>query len=350
MSDAEAIKEDWRRLFEAAIKFKQQGCWEWMSDEDYFVMTDPETGDIGCCVVLGAGGMDYGLNVYHGPEARSYLKKLTDSFTGSEDDEEDEELMFSMKAISVNFEDRGQLDNEDLSLIRDLGYTFRGSREWPQFRSYEPGLVPWGLNGRQVRFLTHALEQAFLVAERFRENDEMYFEHDEEDEGIGEKRLHRVPHHTEHGIAWRDEWLPWHGEPKVEEPYLYPDEIRIHQCKKNCKKSKEIWETDFNFVQVAFGDEGERPYYPRLCLWVKREDGTILTAHLVEKMDCREQYVEQLIQLLEAANRKPARIEAGSSEAFLALKNSAEKIGVPIRHNPLLVALLDAKMAVESSL
>lgn len=349
MSQAEASREDWQRLFEAAIKFKRQGSWEWMTDEDYFVMTDPETGETGCCVVLGAGGMEYGLNVYLGPEARAYLHEIRGSLGGVLV-EDSEERALSIKAISVNFEDRGQLDKEDLSLIRDLGYTFRGSREWPQFRSYEPGLVPWGLNAQQVGFLTHALEQAFLVGERFRENHEMYFEHDEADEGIGEKRLHRVPQRTEHCIVWRDEWLPWHGEPKVEELYLYPDEVRLHQCKKNYKKSKEIWETDFFFASMMIGDKGERPYYPRLCLWVRREDGTIMTANLVQEADCREQYVEQLLLLLKEADRKPARIEVGSRKAVLALKDSAEKIGIPIRYNPLLDALFDAKMAFESSL
>jgi hypothetical protein len=349
MGQAESTQEEWRRLFEAAIQFKRLGCWEWMDNDDYFVITDPETGETGYCVVLGAGGIDYGLNVYVGPKAGAFLQEISDPFGGSLGRDR-EELMYSTHAITVNFEDREVLDKEDLNLIRELGYKFRGSRQWPLFRSYEPGLIPWGLNGWQVRFLTVALEQTMGVAERFRENEELYFEHDEADEGIGEKRLHRVPQITESGIVWRDEWLPWKAEGSLIEPYTYPDEIRLQQIRNSLKKSNDIWETDFDYVPVAIGDRGERAFYPRLCLWVHQENGMILDAKILQQPDCREFYVAQMIALLEKANRKPARIETGSTKAYLALKNSAERIGIPLRVNPMVEGLLEAKEAIVSNL
>lgn len=59
--------------------------------------------------------------------------------------------------------------------------------------------------------------------------------------------------------------------------------------------------------------------------------------------DCRELCVEQMLRLLETGNRKPAKIMAGSRKAFLALKNSAEKIGIRIEFNPFIPALLEAR-------
>lgn len=112
-----------------------------MSDEDYFIVSNPETGEMGYCVVLGAGGLDYGLNVYLGPDAGLFLQEIRNGIGGLFSDDHDE-LMFNTHAITVNFEDRGELDKEDLNLIHDLGYKFRGSREWPLFRSYEPGFIP----------------------------------------------------------------------------------------------------------------------------------------------------------------------------------------------------------------
>ncbi|MFD0710484.1 DUF6930 domain-containing protein [Paenibacillus sp. GCM10027626] len=348
MGQTDAAREEWCRLFETAVKFKKLACWSWMSNDDYFVVTDPETGEIGYCVVLGGGGIDYGLNVYLGANAGLFLQAINDSFDGVFADDNDE-LLFSTKAISLNFEDRGALDKKDLSLIRELGYKFRGSGEWPLFRSYEPGLSPWGLNGQQVRFLTVALEQAIHVGERFRENPDMYFEHDEADDGVGEKRLHRVPKVNENGIVWRDEWLPWHMSGSLPEPYTYTDEIRLQKLK-NLKKSKEVWETDFQYAPVLFGERGERALYPRLCLWVEQETGMIMTAELMDSADCRKQYVEQLLDLLGQAEYRPARILTGSNKAFLALKNSAKKLGIPLLFNPHLDALLEAKEAIIESL
>lgn len=349
MDKMEASKEEWRRLFEAAIRFKRQGCWRWMADEDYFAITDPESGEFGYCVVLGAGGTEYGLNVYVGPTAGAYLQQIRDSFDGLLKHDA-EELMFDMNGISVTFEDRDQLDKDDLRLIRELEYKFRGSHEWPQFRDYKPGFAPWGLHGQQVRFLTHALEQAMLVAERFREDPELYFNHDETEHGIGEKRLHRVPEQKKSGIEWRDEWLPWRVESAQPEPYVYPDEVRLKQAKKTSKNSREVWETDFGYAPFPIGDKGERPYYPRLCLWVDRESEMIMDARIAESADCRKLYVEQLLALLEKARYKPARLEAGSVKAFFALKSSADKLGIPIRHNPRVTALLLAKEAINEGM
>lgn len=346
MDKTEASIQEWRRLFEAAIKFKQQGCWNWMTNEDYFAITDPETGEIGYCVPLGAGGMDYGLNVYRGPQAGAFLRDIVQSYGV---DKDTKESMFTTDAISVNFEDRDQLDKKDLGLIRELGYKFRGSGEWPLFRSYKPGLQPWYLDKQEVRFLTVALEQAFVVAERFRENHELNFERDETEYGSGEKRLHLVPQATKNGIVWQDHWLPWHPKGELIEPYLYPDEIRLRQLKKTVRKSKEIWEADFMFADILIGKRGERGQYPRLCLWVNGTSGIILGAEIVENIDCRQQFVDQLLHLLESTKLKPSRIHAASDKAFLALKDTAEKLGIPIVYNPMSLALLHAQEAIQSS-
>lgn len=349
MGNLEGALEEWRRLYEAAIAFKRLKSWEWMSNDDYFAITNPETGEIGYCVVMGSGGIEFGLNVYLGPKAASYLKEIVD-FPAGQLGDDNEELLFSAKVVSLTFEDRQSLDKKDLSIIRELGYKFRGAGEWPMFRSYEPGLSTWTLNGPQVRFLTVALEQAIQVAERFRQNHNLYFEHDEADDETGAKRLHRVRQVGENGTSWHDEWLPWHVEGTFIEPYTYPDELRLKQLKKRLKPLQDIWESDFDYAPLPIGERGERAVFPRLCLWVSEETSMIMDVKLTEESDCREQYVAQLLELLEQTGRKPARIAVGSKKAYLALKNSADKIGIPVSVNPHLPALLEAKEAITGSL
>lgn len=340
MSEVGATAGEWRRLFEAAIRFKQLGPWGWMTIDDYFIVTDPETGERGYCAILGDRGYEFGLSLYLGSDAGVWLQKICGSAFSF--DADDDELAFGTRSVDVTFEDRKELDKRDLGLIRELGYTFRGSREWPKFRSYEPGLEPWRLNEWQVRFLAVALEQAIHVGERFRENDELYFEHDQQDEGTGEKRLNRVPQATNTGIVWQDEWLPWHPGRKLYKPYTFTDKTRLDSLK-NAMKSNEVWESDFSYADVIVGEKGQRGRYPRLCLWVEQKSARILAARLVETADCREAYVELFIALQEKVKFKPARIVAGSEKAYFALKNCAKALGIPLVMIPHSFALLDAK-------
>lgn len=39
--------EEFRRLYETAIAFKQDAPWEWMTEDKVFGIRDPETGQIG---------------------------------------------------------------------------------------------------------------------------------------------------------------------------------------------------------------------------------------------------------------------------------------------------------------
>lgn len=333
MGQAEATNEEWRRLFDRAIEYKRQACWNWMSDEDFFVVTNPETGERGYCVVLGAGGMTFGLSVYIGPQAGVFLRELI--HPSNMTDEDPDELRLSTHAITVWFEDRGTLDKMDLDLIRSLGYKFRGSNEWPMFRRHDPGLESWLPDGEQVRFLTVALEQTMEVAERLR---------DDTGYSIGEKRLHRVPARSNKGLAWRDEWLPWHPEGNWLEPYEYPNEFKLKQVSKSLKNSDAVWASDFEYAPyMAFGARGERAVYPRMCLWVDARTGLIMDVELGDASDCRELFVEQWLALLEQTRVKPALIVAGSPKAYLTLHYSAEILGIPIRYDPAADPLVEAK-------
>lgn len=346
---SEEHAEDWRRLFEAAAAYKKLACWNWMSDEDYFAVTDPETGELGYCVVMGAGGSVFGLNVYTGPHAAALLKTIRENMSRMAD-EDNKELMLMMETVTVSFEDRSALSKEDLGLIRSLGLKFRGSGDWPQFRSYNGGYIPWGLHARQVRFLTVALEQTQLVARRFRENTSLYEEHNEQGSGIGRKRLHRYPVKAGDEWIWEDRWLPWYPEKPLYESYLYHDELRLQHMKKNLKKSSQVWETDYDFADIMVGERGERAHYPRLLLWVNRSDGSILDARLSNLADCREMYVEQFFDLLKKAGHKPAAIETGSPKAFHSLQDTAGKLGIKIGYDPYMAALHDARDAINEEL
>ncbi|NQX67820.1 hypothetical protein HQN90_17000 [Paenibacillus alba] len=348
MANLQATKEEWQQLFEATIQFKNQAPWNWMEDDDYFLITDPESSELGCCVVFGAGKISYGLNVYTGPQARLFLQELsgvTDQF-----DDDRIELARSMRAITVGFENRDRLYKDDLQLIRNLGYKFRGAHAWPQFRSFEPGFLPTQPNGQEVRFLIAAIEQTIYVADRFRENHELYFEHDQTAEGTGQKRLHRIPEITSSGVSWSDTWQPWLEDGELLTPYVYPNELQLRQIGKSLKTSTEVWHSDFQYISQAFGEKDERGSYPRLSLWMSASTGLILTSELADNHDFAHDFVEQLLDLLKTSGFKPKSINVRSNKAFFALKDSTDKLGITLKLNFDLPELYMAFEEIEDSL
>lgn len=342
-------KAAWSRLFEAAIAFKKQACWSWMSNADYFAVTDPESGVRGYCIPMGNGGIEFGLNVYWGPEGLDFLQDIMEGTAGLIEDEV--EMHHRAKLLSVTFEDREELQKPDLELIKALGFRFRGSRQWPLFRSYEPGYEQWFLHEGQVRFLAIALEQAVLVGDRFRENPNMYQEHGEHEESqdAGPKRLHRVPAAEADEVVWKDEWLPWQEERREEPLYRYPNEFLLTQLKKSLKISNEVWESDYQYAPITIGERNVRGIFPRLCLWVNQQSGMIMGLKLIDHSDCREEFVDQWMELLQQTNCIPMRVEVGSSKAYRALKHTAGVLGVQLELNPALEELGQAMETIVRS-
>ncbi|HWQ89976.1 MAG TPA: hypothetical protein VN374_08395, partial [Desulfitobacteriaceae bacterium] len=161
--------EEWNSLYQAAIDFKRAACWEWMYEDDIFGVTDPGTGEIAYCCIMGNNGDHFAIAGYLGVEGLNGIFEMS----SEEIDLDSSDSMFIQKCLMCSFEDREFLLAEDLKQIKQLDLKFRGRNEWPLFRSYEPGLVPWFLSASQCRFLAHILKQALEVALRCRNNKDI---------------------------------------------------------------------------------------------------------------------------------------------------------------------------------
>ncbi len=225
MSKQDISLRDWAALYETAIEFKELGCWEWMIDSDLFGVQNPEAGEIGYCCVLGQLGKVMALNVYPGSQGLASYWRLHEA---SEEAMEEGAvvgsgaILGSQLCLMASFEDRSELHQNDLAIIRALGLKFRGKKQWPMFRSYRPGFVPWFLTPPEVRFLLVALRQAMEVATRLRDHSDLL------DPPDGDTEIYFV--RVLEGGTWRDRWqrpAPY----KVPQSVPLLDEVRLARVK-----------------------------------------------------------------------------------------------------------------------
>ncbi|MBM2826028.1 MAG: hypothetical protein HW403_92 [Dehalococcoidia bacterium] len=305
-------------MYEAALAFKAVEPWRWMYDSDMFGVQNPVDGEIGYCSALGNLGEVFALVVYPGTEGLESCNE----FAAGELDGDGDEAIAILNCLMVAFEDRGELEKRDLEVIRDLGHKFRGRKEWPIFRSYRPGYAPWYLTGDEVRFMTLALQQATEVCLRCEENKGILMAPQED------QLLVRLADKDGEGYAWRDEWLapeyPDEGEDSLE-PLI--DELRVERARRAVTRKEGIWETDF-FPTPIYIQEGERPYYPRMFLWVDRSAGLILEFYLAPPSEGLTGFAESLLSAIEKSGSMPREIQVKRGEALALLSPLASLLGI----------------------
>lgn len=240
-------KEIWKKLYDAAIRFREAAPWEFFGDDEVFAVKDPGTGEIGYCTFLGSLGEMFALCVYRGEEGLATYQGLQNE----EIDPERDDLFAINNALMAEFTDRGKLDKEDLRIIDDLGYGFKGSEAYPAFRSYLPGYAPWFLTESEAVFLEFALRCAL----------DHYKKYDEEAAELEERGRNRILLYSpkinggEEG-SFELNWFSPEPSPPPKIPHLAIDEVRLQRLKKTISPSRAVWEAGFFYMP---GGGGCRP-------------------------------------------------------------------------------------------
>ncbi|MFQ6061420.1 MAG: hypothetical protein ACE5KV_09060, partial [Thermoplasmata archaeon] len=275
----------------------------------------------------------FGLAVYLGTEGlEGYLKIQSSnshpSFCG---------MIGLQRCLMASFEDRGTLSHQDRRLIKKLGLKFRGRNSWPLFRSYEPGYYPWYLTAKEARYLNHVLKQATELSLRFRNDPEMLIP------PLENHYLVRVPEETSEGLGWRDEWLE--PEPvEREEPKLVAlDEGRVRSFMKRCPKRCGSWEVDLCYLPMAVRENNERPYYPRIIIWVDHHSELILHHHILRSREYEQEFVAQFFHLVKILGYLPEEIYFENKVLVRILEPIASRLRIRLRQEDTLMGLEHVK-------
>lgn len=319
-------KANMQRLYSAADAFRKMAPWEWTDDDRIFGVIDPKTGETGYCSVLGALGEVYALVVYEGEEGLSCVFKLLDPEPNQH--EPDEDFMYSQKALMASFENRQDLQAEDLKPIRSLGLTYRGRKVWPQFRHFLPGHPPWFLNNDQTDFLATAMEQALDVLPRSRNNPRLLPDIDED------HILVRTPLKDENGqIHWKDEVHPVvKPAPRPEpRPEVHLNEIGLERLKKKAGRTHDAWEIGCNFSPIPVQDKaGDRPYFPQLMMIMDKTTGMILSAAIEQKEGHEQILLDQLLNTMLDQSVVPQRFIVADEKIAALVKPVAAALKITL--------------------
>lgn len=306
--------EDWRALYEAAMKFREAEPWTWMQDSDLFGIQNPKSGEIDYCYVMGMFKQHFALAVFLGSQGlEGYLRIQSGERLPHPDS------LFMQKCLMASFEDRKLLKKEDLKIIKSLGLKFRGRNSWPLFRNYLPGYVPWFLTSDEVLYLTLVLNLATDVCLRFKDDPELFTGPTEDD------YLVRVFQEEEQ--KWVDTW----SVPHVVEKSLTVSVDRIRLEKLNIIPHKGIWEIDYFYMPEALRDKKERPYYPYMVLWVDRFTHLILYFYLAKPTEFASEFVEQSLIAFEKLKVAPKKILVKEEEAFRLLEPITSHLGITLK-------------------
>jgi hypothetical protein len=345
----------WKSLYSAADAFREIACWEWMSDSDLFGVQNPDGGEIGYCCVLGELGEVYGLVVYLGSLGLEQHQKIqcgklharSPDFAGSQ------------CCLTAWFGGRSDLDKTDLKVVKALGLKFRGNDTWPQFRSMQPGYLPWYLSESEAKFLTLCLEQARQVA--------LDFERDPELLDPPGKNLHliRVPiektpvHSPEPTLSssqqilfpeptqfsideWNSQWLSAAPRVKTTVKAFPLDEIRLQRIKKSSQEPIGAWEIDaFYTPQPVAGDH--RPFFPYTFLCADQDSGFILSIVAAEPSEWETEFPKAFLESIETLRLFPDKLCIRTEELHDLFAPLANHLAISIERTKKLPAVDRAK-------
>ncbi len=320
MSDSKPSLQEWRDLYQLAMEFKKIECWTWMSDTDLFGVQNPANGITGYCCIMGALGEAFGLNVYLGSEGLAGYWK-----TQTEHDSTDAiDFLHFQKCLTLTFEDRKYLREPDLEVIKALGLKFRGRQEWPLFRNYEPGCFPWYLTHDEGVYLKVLLPQVIEVALRRREKKDLLVPPQKN------RYLVRIPERTGQSITWKEDWLEPAPIEKVKWEIPSVDELHLQRIKRIISRHEGIWEID-QFYSPGPIDEGGRPYFPHVFLWVDHDSDLVLNVRVAERSHYQSDFQDQLIGLLEKAKFPPNEIWFQNEEPLRLSEPIAPRLGIQMK-------------------
>lgn len=281
-SRTEATMDQWRALYEIATLVGEMRPWETFADTELIVLGFSKTEQI-YVSIMGMGGMVYGLSCYKGADGLDdFVKNMYAGQMGIPLDYS----MLSMNCLTCYWGDRQDVSDEQRSIIRQLGYKYRGKNRWLYFESFQDGYLPYRFNAQEVQDMTRYLSGLKDAVDYCRANEPK----------VDYDAMEAFEYaYSQKSGSWagRAVRLPLD---RVNLPIMpIKDELLARDLRRQ-KKTRAVLETDMFFLNAAIRDqEFERPANLRLCILADHQNGYLLDQRSVNPL---EDYVPVLTEML----------------------------------------------------
>ncbi len=350
-------EKEWKRLYEIAVKVKELAPWEWMYEDQIFGVQNPDTEEIGFVSIMGIAGEHFGLSVYLGAEGLFGFNELHYEGLEEEDDDDDEDMfdesddylakamkLFSIPQIQVSFENRGMLEKDDHAIIKKLGLKFRGSYNYPLFRSIVSGFLPYYITSEEARFLSCVLEQVLEVAPRVKENEKLL--EDTDMDVIYESYLIRAPKNENGKILWHEEHRVILPPPDEDISVMIPTEI-MEEIKHFPQNKNLVIEMDLFHSPTPIAEKGKRPFIPKMLMLADGQKGIILGFELLKTQETElenfTQLVDNIFESLKKLGVRPNEIHVSSDNLFDLFRTFTQQLNIKLKQVDELEAVEAAK-------
>ena len=238
------------------------------------------------------------------------------------------------------------LEKSDFETIRALGLKFRGRSTWPQFRSYLPGFAPWMLTQDEAVYLTLVLDQACVVAERYRDRpEELGIQNALNDYKLFLVRNPPNPPATD----WTDSMEP--PAPLKEAPLATPPDAGRMEALKQGKRGSRVVDMDYCAVPTPIkGEEDDRPWFPQIVLCVDDRGGEIMHFDMVRRGELVQGLGNALLDLAEQMQELPKTVQVCQEPARDLLEPLTAGLGIKLKLVQSLPPIEEAQMGLLNSL
>lgn len=260
----EATLDEWKELYDIAIKIKDLKPWEYLYDMDIITILLPGADEPVYCSIMGKAGEFFGIGTYVGFDAMNNFYTMA-----KRDDVPDiQKIRFQDdNVLMCHFGNREELTKEELKLVKDLELKFRGKNNWIYFHSFKKGYVPYLLDKEEVLLETEIFKHLFEALKDYVEgNVKINFENG--------NTLLRMYNKTKN--LWTNQEAPILL-PEPDYPQLVlQDELLIERINRQEANKSKI-EVDIAYLTGAIRDKKyDVPVMDRLCILAESTSGLIV--------------------------------------------------------------------------
>ena len=310
-------KEQWAQLYEVTNNIRLLEPWKYLHESERIAILLPGRDEPVYIVVMGIGGMTYGIGIYPGYDSLGRLGRMIENELG----ENNMDVAFEQHCINLYFGDRAELEPRDINVLKSLGLKFRGKNEWPYFRSMKPGFMPWHMNRDEAALAIASLQNFVMAFTGYLklgqkvdfENGETYF------------RFY-VPESD----MWYNAAVKMPPTPFIQPKLAITDDVLTAKLKKK-KKSKAKLGFALGYLPMPIQEEkNKRPKMPRIAFLI--DIGTGMPVDQVSDMGS-EFIGKPLLDMLAryvAEYGRPASISVKDEDTGCYIADFAEKLDIEL--------------------